>query len=211
MRVMEAASEIGLEHDWLDPGFTLFRPAQSPPSAVRRSPVSVSCPVLSSKFLFTSVRTCRATGDSSCTAVSKWASLSFRLADPPCVPSRRSSKWRIRLVIYAGIALSGIAYLPTNKSNLTTQRQQAHPLWTTRNLEPCSQSRCSDPSTLCRIQESGEHVARQRCKRHFQATVAVADWVTMRYAKAPLPLLPGPPVACHRNPAESGLLRRRLH
>src|SRR6266436_4323672 len=30
MRVMEAASEIGLEHDWLDPGFTLFRPAQNP-------------------------------------------------------------------------------------------------------------------------------------------------------------------------------------
>src|SRR6266436_4323673 len=133
--------------------------AFSPPSAVRHSPVSV--------------RTWRATGDSSCTAFSKRASLSFRLADPPCVPSRRSSKWRIRLVIYAGIALSGIAYLPTNKSNLTTRRQQAHPLWTTRNLEPCSQSRCSDPSTLWRSQESGEHVARQRCKRHFQATVAV--------------------------------------
>src|SRR5580693_4509317 len=30
MRVVEAASEIGLEHDWLDPGRPLFRPAQSP-------------------------------------------------------------------------------------------------------------------------------------------------------------------------------------
>jgi hypothetical protein len=45
-------------------------------------------------------------GASSCTAFSKWASLSLRLAEPPCVPSRRSPKWRIRLVIYAGIALS---------------------------------------------------------------------------------------------------------
>jgi hypothetical protein len=30
MRVVKAASEIGLEHDWLDPGCPLFRPAQSP-------------------------------------------------------------------------------------------------------------------------------------------------------------------------------------
>src|SRR5258708_1495154 len=30
MRVVEAASEIGLEGDWLDPGCALFRPAQSP-------------------------------------------------------------------------------------------------------------------------------------------------------------------------------------
>src|SRR5258705_12847600 len=30
MRVVEAGSEIGLEHDWLDPGCPLFRPAQSP-------------------------------------------------------------------------------------------------------------------------------------------------------------------------------------
>src|SRR2546428_13560261 len=30
MRVVEAASEIGLEHDRLDPGCPLFRPAQSP-------------------------------------------------------------------------------------------------------------------------------------------------------------------------------------
>jgi hypothetical protein len=30
MRVVESASEIGLEHDWLDPGCPLFRPAQSP-------------------------------------------------------------------------------------------------------------------------------------------------------------------------------------
>jgi hypothetical protein len=83
--------------------------AFSPPSAVRRSPVSVSCLVSSSKLVFISVRTWRATGASSCTAFSNWASLSFRLAEPPCVPSRTSSKWRIRLVIYAGIALSGIA------------------------------------------------------------------------------------------------------
>jgi hypothetical protein len=27
---VKAASEIGLEHDWLDPGCSLFRPAQSP-------------------------------------------------------------------------------------------------------------------------------------------------------------------------------------
>jgi hypothetical protein len=99
----EDPSEIGLEHDWVDPGCPLFRPAQNqdafrPPSAMRRSPVSVSCPVLSSKLLFISMRTWR-------------ASLSLRVAEPPCVPSRRSSKWRIRLVIYAGIALSGIAYL----------------------------------------------------------------------------------------------------
>src|SRR5882724_7336341 len=86
-------------------------PALSPPSAVRRSPVSVSCPVSSSKLLFISARTWSAMGASSCTAFSKWASLSFRLVEPPCVPSRRSSKWRIRLVIYAGIALSDIAYL----------------------------------------------------------------------------------------------------
>src|SRR5207237_3721536 len=83
----------------------------NPPSAVRRSPVSVSCPVSSSKLLFISVRTWRATGASSCTAFSKWASLSLRLAEPPCVPSRRSSKWRIKLVIYVGTALSAIAYL----------------------------------------------------------------------------------------------------
>src|SRR5258707_2840828 len=30
MRVMEAASKMGLEHDWLDLGCTLFGPAQSP-------------------------------------------------------------------------------------------------------------------------------------------------------------------------------------
>src|SRR6266481_8411052 len=82
-----------------------------PPSAVRRSPVSVSCPVLSSKLLFISMRTWRAMGANSCTAFSKWASLSLRLAEPPCVPSRRSAKWRVRLVIYAGTALSAIAYL----------------------------------------------------------------------------------------------------
>src|SRR6266404_3959814 len=29
MRVVEAAFEMGLEHDWLDPGCPLFRPAQS--------------------------------------------------------------------------------------------------------------------------------------------------------------------------------------
>jgi len=64
-----------------------------PPSAVRSSPVSVSCPVSSNKLVFISVRTWRAMGASSRTAFSKWASLSFRLAEPPCVPSRRSSKW----------------------------------------------------------------------------------------------------------------------
>src|SRR6266566_5529203 len=85
--------------------------AINPPSSVRRSPVSVSCPVSSSKLVFISLRTWRAMGASSCTAFSKWASLSLRLAEPPCVPSRRSPKWRIRLVIYAGVALSAIAYL----------------------------------------------------------------------------------------------------
>src|SRR5229473_2552009 len=30
MRMMEAGSEIGLEHDWLDPSCALFGPAQSP-------------------------------------------------------------------------------------------------------------------------------------------------------------------------------------
>jgi len=64
-----------------------------PPSAVGSSPVSVSCPVSSNKLVFISVRTWRAMGARSRTAFSKWASLSFRLAEPPCVPSRRSSKW----------------------------------------------------------------------------------------------------------------------
>jgi hypothetical protein len=40
--------------------------AFSPPAAVRRSPLSVSCPVSSSKLVFISVRTWRATGASSC-------------------------------------------------------------------------------------------------------------------------------------------------
>src|SRR5882724_219338 len=85
--------------------------AFSPPSAVRRNPDSVSCPVLRSKFMFISFKTWRAKGASSCTAFSKWASLSSRLAEPPCVPSRRSSKWRIRLVMYAGTVLCDIAHL----------------------------------------------------------------------------------------------------
>src|SRR6266478_9875180 len=63
-------------------------------------------------------RTWRAIGASSCTAFSKWASLSFRLAEPPCVPSRRSSKWRIRLVMYAGIVLCDITLPPTNNQYL---------------------------------------------------------------------------------------------
>src|SRR5439155_8795976 len=78
-----------------------------PPSAVGSSPVSVSCPVSSNKLVFISVRTWRAMGASSRTAFSKWASLSFRLAEPPCVPSRQNG----RLVIYVGTALSCIAYL----------------------------------------------------------------------------------------------------
>src|SRR5260370_11528285 len=86
---------------------------------MRRSAVSVSCPVSSSKLVFISVRTWRAIGASSCTAFSKWASLSFRLAEPPCVPSRRSSKCRMRLVIYAGIAPSGIAHLLLRLANST--------------------------------------------------------------------------------------------
>src|SRR5260370_15975143 len=49
--------------------------AFSPPSDVRRSPVSLSCPVPSSKLVFISVRTWRAMGASSCTSFSKWASL----------------------------------------------------------------------------------------------------------------------------------------
>jgi hypothetical protein len=55
------------------------------PSQLSRRP-------LSSKLVFISVRTWRATGASSCTAFSRWASLSLRLAEPPCVPSRRSAK-----------------------------------------------------------------------------------------------------------------------
>src|SRR6266849_6921178 len=98
--------------------------AFSPPSAVRRSPVSVSCPVSSSKPELISVRTWRAMGASSCTAFSKWASLSFRLAEPPCVPSRRSSKWRIRLVMYAGIVLCDIAHLLLT-INYVMRRQRA--------------------------------------------------------------------------------------
>src|SRR5216684_6568469 len=35
----------------------------------------------------------------------------FELAEPPCVPSRRFSKWRIRLVMYAGIVLCDITHL----------------------------------------------------------------------------------------------------
>src|SRR6266849_3487384 len=85
--------------------------AFSPPSGERRNPDSVSCPVSRSKFMFISFKTWRAIGASSCTAFSKWASLSSRLAEPPCVPSRRSSKWRIRLVMYAGIVLCDIAHL----------------------------------------------------------------------------------------------------
>src|SRR5260370_16788976 len=89
-----------------------------PPSGVRRSPDSVSSPVSSIKLAFISLRTWRATGASRCTACSKWASLSFRLAEPPCVPSRRSSKWRIRLVMYAGIVLCDITLPPTNNQYL---------------------------------------------------------------------------------------------
>src|SRR5258708_1687900 len=89
-----------------------------PTSGVRRSPDSVSRPVSSSKLAFISLRTWRATGAIRCTAFSKWASLSFRLAEPPCVPSRRSSKWRIRLVMYAGIVLCDITLPPTNNQYL---------------------------------------------------------------------------------------------
>src|ERR1700722_9767560 len=61
--------------------------------------------------VFTSSKTWGAIGASSCTAFSKWVSLSFRLSEPPCVPSRRSSKWRIRLMMYPGIGLCGIMCL----------------------------------------------------------------------------------------------------
>src|SRR5690349_12200954 len=85
--------------------------AFSPPSDVRRNPDSVTCPVPQSKLPFISFKTWRATGVSSSTALPKWASLSSRLAEPPCVPSRRSSKWRIRLVMYAGVVLCDITHL----------------------------------------------------------------------------------------------------
>jgi hypothetical protein len=80
----------------------------------------------------------------------------------------------------------------------------------TLGLEACSRSRCCDPSTLCRTQEFGERVSRPRCKRHFPSRAAAAVRIAMRYAEVLLPPLPGPPVACHRNCAESGLWRRRL-
>src|SRR5258708_35540875 len=91
-----------------------------PPAGVRRSPDSVSRPVSSSKLTFISLRTWRATGASRGTAFSKWVSLSFRLAEPPCVPSRRSSKCRIRLVMYADIVLWlwDITLPPTNNQYL---------------------------------------------------------------------------------------------
>src|SRR6266849_3111308 len=92
--------------------------AFSPPSGLRRNPDSVSCPVSRSKFMFISFKTWRAIGASSCPAFSKWASLSSRLAEPPCVPSRRSSKCRIRLVMYAGIVLWDITLPPTNNQYL---------------------------------------------------------------------------------------------
>src|SRR6266436_4625613 len=112
-----------------------------PPSAVRRSPVSVTCPVLSSKLLFISMRTWRAMGANSCTAFSKWASLSLRVAEPPCLPSRRSSKWRIRLVTYAGIALSGIAYLLLRISTCCTCSSTECAMRLLRSLMPEVQKR----------------------------------------------------------------------
>src|SRR6266849_10940656 len=87
--------------------------AFSPPSGVCRNPDSVSCPVSRSKFMFISFKTWRAIGASSCTAFSKWTSLSSRLTEPPCVPSRRSSKWRMRPVRYAGVVVCCTALLQT--------------------------------------------------------------------------------------------------
>src|SRR4051794_314300 len=101
--------------------------ASNPPSAVRRSPVSASHPLSSNKSVLTSASTWRAMGASSSTAFSKWASLSFRLLEPPCVPSRRSAKWQIRVAIYAGVALFGTFYLPLrNRSVLHTLNVGRH-------------------------------------------------------------------------------------
>jgi len=88
MRMVEAASEIGLEHDLGRSRLPAVQ-ASSKPRCVQASiryasyPVSVSCPVLSSKLLFISMRTWRAWEPNSCTAFSKWASLSLRVAEPP--------------------------------------------------------------------------------------------------------------------------------
>src|SRR6266849_8426951 len=97
--------------------------AFSPPSGVRRNPDSMSCPVSCNKFMFISFKTWRAIGASSCTVFLKWASLSFRLVEPPCVPSRRSSKWQIKLVMYAGIVLCDTTHLLLTISYVMRRRR----------------------------------------------------------------------------------------
>jgi hypothetical protein len=67
--------------------------------------------------------------------------LSFRLVEPPCVPSRRSSKWRIRLVIYAGI---GFLALPAPIKNSVCAGHEQHLSIPSRPLPLCHELRSAD-------------------------------------------------------------------
>ena len=132
MRVMEGSSEIGVEHDWWNASHLLFRPAQSPgclQPSICGSPKSRlgEPPGVEQQPRINFSEHLAGDGASSSTAFSKWASLSFRLLEPPCVPSRRSAKWLIKVVIYAGVALFGTFYLPLkNRSVLHTLNVGRH-------------------------------------------------------------------------------------
>src|SRR5260370_11374832 len=67
--------------------------ASTPPRR-RCTPVAVTSPVPSSKSVLISSSACRACGSSRATAAVNRRSLSGRETAPPCVPSRRSAKWR---------------------------------------------------------------------------------------------------------------------
>src|SRR5690348_3234491 len=79
--------------------------ASTPPPR-GRAPVAVTSPVPSSKSVLISLRTCRACESSSVMAAEKKRSLSWRRAAPPCVPSRRSAKWRRSSAVYSRRGLS---------------------------------------------------------------------------------------------------------
>src|SRR4029077_6520990 len=79
--------------------------ASTPPPR-RRTPVAVTAPVPSNKSVLISLRTCQACESSSVMAAENKRSLSWRRRAPPCVPSRRSAKWRRSSAVYSRRGLS---------------------------------------------------------------------------------------------------------
>src|SRR5260370_19490521 len=77
-----------------------------------RTPVAVTSPVPSSKSALISSSGWRAYGSSRATAVIKKRSFSRREMAPPCVPSRRSAKWRRSSAVYSRRGLSMLSSFP---------------------------------------------------------------------------------------------------